>query len=75
MVELIVVIGLAGVGVYATLKGTFGAAAEAFAKSKEAAVKAELAKLKTDVSAELTKVEASASAEVKKLVADVKKYL
>ena len=75
MVELIVVIGLAGVGVYATLKGTFGAVAQAFAVKEVAAAKAELAKLKTDVSAELTKVEASASAEVKKLVADVKKYL
>lgn len=75
MIGIIVVLALAGVGVYATLKGTFGAVAEAYAKSKEAAVKAELAKLKTDVSAELAKVETSASAEVAKLVADVKKYL
>ena len=75
MVELVVVLGLAGVGVYATLKGTFGAVAEAYAKSKEAAVKAELAKLKVDVSAELAKVETSVSTEVKTLVADIKKYL
>lgn len=72
MVELIVVVGLAGVGVYATLKGAFGAVAEAFAKSEEAKVKAEIAKLKLDVTTEVTKVEATASADFAAFVAKIK---
>ena len=75
MIGIVVVLALAGVGVYATLKGTFGAAAEAFAKAKEASVKLELAKLKTNVESELKKVETSTAAGVKTLVADIKKYL
>lgn len=73
MIEFIAVIGFAGVGVYATLKGTFGAVAEAYAKTKESAVKAELAKLKLDASAELVKIEAAGSADVKAAIAELKK--
>jgi hypothetical protein len=73
MIEFIVVLGLAGVGAYATLKGTFGAAAEAYAKKVEAGAKADLTKLKADASAELTKIEAAGSADVKAAVAELKK--
>jgi hypothetical protein len=75
MIVEFVVVGLAGVGMYATLKGTFGAVAEAFAKSEEAKVKAEIATLKTSNSAEVSKVEATASADFAAFVAKVKSLL
>ncbi len=61
MIELIAIAALAAVGAYATLKGAFGAAAEAYAKTKEASVKLELAKLKVDAKAEIVKVVAAIS--------------
>jgi ribosomal protein S9 len=60
----IILIALAGGGVFAAAQGVFGAIA-----------KADVAKVKADVEAELKKAEASVSAEIKKLVADVRAKL
>ena len=73
MIEIIAIAALATVGGYATLKGAFGAAAQVYAKAKEASVKAELTKLKADAKAEITKLEAAGSADLKTAIADLKK--